>query len=200
MTSLSNRMKFLTLLLTALLTLSSLSSSPAQNINPSRQTLPDKFVNPPGKRYSIFAGDPERVQKANEVNISDFSGELLLDPPKLSLSGQSAEGTAPNQFKVSLKVKNNGKRSYTLSFPDAQRFDIAITASDGNLVYLWSQDKEFVQKEGTSFVNKGESLQFSDFITLDSLRSKIAPGTYSIQMILANYPEVTAKGTIEFLP
>ena len=175
-------------------------NAPAQNINPSKSTVPDKFVNPPGKRYSIFAGDPERVQRANEVNVKDFTGEVLLEPKALSLSGQSIEGTAPNQFKLTFKIKNNGKRSYTLSFPDSQRFDLAITATDGSLVYLWSEDKDFVQKEGTSFVNSGESLAFSEFLSLDTLKAKVQPGTYNFQMILANYPEVTAKGTFQILP
>jgi Intracellular proteinase inhibitor len=175
-------------------------SSHAADINPSKQTLPDKFVNPGGKRYSIFAGDPERVQRANEVNVKDFSGELALEPKALSLSGQVSEGTAPNQFKLTLKVKNNGKRSYTLSFPDSQRFDIAITTPEGTLVYLWSEDKAFVQKEGTSFINSGESLAYSEFLPLEALKAKMTPGTYNVQMIFANYPEITARGTLQITP
>ncbi|NJK92809.1 MAG: hypothetical protein HC904_13895 [Blastochloris sp.] len=169
-------------------------------INPSRSSVPDKFINPPGKRYSIFAGDPERVQKANEVNIKDFSGDLSIEPKTLSLSGKASDGIAPNQFKLGFKVKNTSKRSYTLSFPDAQRYDIAVTRPDGSLVYLWSEDKAFVQKEGSSFVNAGETLEFVEFLALDTLRAKVSPGTYQVQVILANYPEVTAKGSLEIVP
>lgn len=172
----------------------------ASDISPSKQTVPDKFVNPPGKRYSIFAGDPERVQKANEVNIKDFSSELLVEPKSLSLSGVAVEGAAPNQFKISLRVKNSGKRSYTLSFPDAQRFDITITSSSGGVVYLWSADKAFVQKEGTSFINGGESITFSEFLPIDLFKDKLSPGVYSVQMVLANYPEVTARGSFQLDP
>jgi hypothetical protein len=190
-------MKYLLMLL---LVLSMGAETRAIDINPGKQTVPDKFINPPGKRYSIFAGDPERVQKANEVNVKDFSGEIIIDPKSISLSGQVSEGTAPNQFKLTFKVKNNGKRSYTLSFPDSQRFDIAITSLDGTLLYLWSGDKAFVQKEGTSFVNSGESLTFAEFLSLETLKAKMQPGTYNVQMILSNYPEVTAKGTLQIAP
>jgi hypothetical protein len=182
------------------LLLASCLCSHAVDINPEKRVIPDKFVNPPGKRYSIFAGDPERVQKANEVNVKDFSGEVLIDPKSLSLSGQATEGTAPTQFKVTLKVKNNGKRSYTLSFPDSQRFDIIITTAEGSVLYVWSEDKSFVQKEGTSFVNAGESLNFSEFLPLENLKTKLTPGTYTLQMTLSNYPEITAKGILQVAP
>jgi hypothetical protein len=176
------------------------TAASASDINPSKQTLPDKFVNPPGKRYSIFAGDPERVQRANEVNIKDFSAELSVEPKSLSISGQVAEGAAPNQFKISFKIKNTSKKKVTLSFPDAQRYDIAVNSSDGRLVYLWSADKMYVQTEGISFVNGGESITFIDFLPLELIKDKMPPGSYTVQMILANYPEVTATTNFQLIP
>ncbi len=174
----------------------------AIDVNPSRQSVPNQFINPPGKRFSIFAGDPERVQKANEVNLKDFQAELLIQPGTLSKTPSTAEQAtlAPTEVKVTFKVKNIGKKNYILSFPDAQRYDVAVTEGKDQLIYLWSGDKIFEQTTGKSFVNHGETLTYNCEIPIETLFNNAKSGTYNVKMILANYPEISAEGTLTIKP
>ena len=170
----------------------SASASFAQDINPSRQVVPNQFINPPGKRFSIFAGDPERVQKANEINLKDFKGEVAIIPDNISIT-PSNDANAPTTLKVTFRVKNiSPKKSYTLSFPDSQRYDIAISQGKDNMIYLWSGDKLFEQKIGTCFLNPSETLTWVENIPLEKITNNAQPGTYEVKVILANYPEVSA--------
>ncbi len=166
---------------------------PAADIRPARRTVPEQFVNPPGKRFSLFSGDPERIQRANEINLKDFSVEIKLNPADISLSSLTTA------LEVGLVIRNNGRRSYTLSFPDAQRYDLAIYQGE-ELAYLWSEDKIFVQQTGSSFINSEERLTYTEALSPELLRQHLRPGTYTLKMILSNYPELSASTTITVQP
>ncbi len=171
----------------------------AIDISPSRENIPDRFRTGGGKRFSIFAGDPERVQRANEIRFSDFSAELTIDPPEISLAALRAAQTDLKP-RMQFRVFNNGKRSYILSFPDAQRFDYIILDPEGRLIYEWSADKMFVQAIGSSNVNPKERLSYTDEMPLADKAGKLRPGVYSVKAILANYPEITAEQTFRIVP
>jgi hypothetical protein len=175
------------------------TSALAVDIDPSRRVVPEKFTNPPGKRFSIFSGDPERVQRANEVNLGDFGAELKIEPA--SIASATIKGN-PTRNPVSLKfiVKNTSKKSYTLSFPDSQRFDYIITDGKDALVYHWSEDKLFVQRADSTIINGGERLSYSDAPPLADILALIPPGTYKVKMILSNYPEINAEGMLTVTP
>jgi hypothetical protein len=174
----------------------------AIDVNPNRRTIPDKFINPPGKRYSLFAGDPARVQRANEINLKEFKTELAVAPASISLSQPvSEEGGTVAGFKVTFKVQNIGKKkSYPLSFPDAQRFDIAVTGAGDALIWLWSDDKVFVQETDSLIVNPGEAITYTETIPVEALAAKSGPGTYKITVILSNYPELKEVREIVIQP
>ena len=173
----------------------------AIDVNPARQSVPTQFTNPPGKRYSIFAGDPERVQKANEVNLADFTAEVVLQPASLTKTPPADSAAAGGEeLKITFKVKNTGKKNYILSFPDAQRYDVAITENKDRMIYLWSGDKVFEQKTGNTFVNHGETITYTCRIPAADILKTAQPGTYNVKMILGNYPEIFAEGTLTIKP
>jgi hypothetical protein len=192
---------------------------PAIDINPSKSTVPERFYNPPGsKRFDPFAGDPKRVQRANEVKLEDFQATLTAKPNTISLSGSNITLPSPaaaeegvvetpastlsgEGLEITFLIQNkNPKRSYTLNFPDSQRFDIAIGKSLESPDYLWSGDKKFLEEAGASFVNPGESIAFREVISLDVLKQKLKPGTYKIFMVLSNYPEIQAQADLTIQP
>lgn len=189
-------------LLPALLLIVLTSSAWAIDINPNRRTVPEKFISPPGKRYSLFAGDPARVQRANEINLKDFKTELSVTPGTLSISQPtSSDGQPVSGFKASFKVQNIGKKkAYPLSFPDAQRYDIAVTGPGDALLWLWSDDKVFTQQADSLIVNPGESIAYTESIPLEALAAKAGPGTYKIMVILSNYPELKESREIVLEP
>jgi hypothetical protein len=171
----------------------------AVDISPSRQNIPEKFKGGGGKRFSIFAGDPERVQRANEVKVTDFSGEVEVEPQQISIAALRANSSEVKPT-MRFRVFNNGKRPYTLSFPDSQRFDYLILDPAGNLFYEWSADKMFVERVDSTSLNPKERLSYQDEIPLAEKLSKLQPGTYLIKAILSNYPEITAERTFQVTP
>ncbi len=174
------------------------SSQP--NRVPDNRQRAEQLRNPnKGNRFSIFAGDPERIQKANAVNLADFEGVLEISPDKASLSAMDTD-PSNNKIGFNFHVRNKGARSYTLSFPDSQRFDYEIYSGDGRLLYRWSQDKEFVQVIGSSFINPGERITFSEALPLNKLKSLLSPGNYSMTIELSNYPEVVANSAFILVP
>jgi len=183
------------LILTAFFSLASLQAYSA-DISPSRKVVPDQFRDPPGKRYSLFAGDPKRVQKANEVKVEDFTASLELSANQISISASA--DAAPLQ--AVFTIRNKSDRDYTLSFPDAQRYDLAIVTQDDRLLYLWSEDKAFVQQTGMSFLNAGEILQFTQQIQPEIIKEHCSPGRYKIAMVLSNYPELKSGAVLEVTP
>ena len=186
--------KFVSAILIVLIT----SPLSAIDVDPSRRTVPDKFVNPGGKRFSIFAGDPERVQKANEVNLKAFQADVQIEPKRISLNevkNDSSKAPAMN-----FHVKNISKKSYTLSFPDSQRFDYVILNAGGQMVYQWSADKRYVDRIDSLMVNPTEQIEYSDKLPLGAKPASFPPGIYTIKVILSNYPEITAEQTLEVAP
>lgn len=173
----------------------------AVDISPSRRGVPKHFADPPGKRFTLFDGDPERVQKANEINFSHFKSSLSLNQPSWAISDISnPEATTSKTVEITFKVRNISERNYTLSYPDAQRYDIALTrgnTGEGDALFVWSDDKIFVQSSGSSFMNPNDAITFTESVSLEKLLEKLTPGTYTIMAVLSNYPELKAQTTFQ---
>ncbi|MEM9446476.1 MAG: BsuPI-related putative proteinase inhibitor [Verrucomicrobiota bacterium] len=164
----------------------------AVDIRPARQTVPDRFINPPGKRFSLFKGDPARVQKANEVNTDDFSAQLKIKEG-VSISELEQGIDEDVQLELQFIIQNESERQYTLSFPDAQRYDIAITEEGtNNAIFVWSDDKAFMQVVGSVFVNPKEKFAYTINVPVRKLAGNLQTGNYTITAILSNYPEIKA--------
>lgn len=178
-----------------LFVLSAIGTLHAIDVNPSRRVVPEDFTNPRGKKFSIFSGDPERVQRANEVKVQDFEGSLDLVKKNDSLAKLHQAIDKKPPLEVTFYVHNKANRAYTLSFPDAQRYDFVIKNSDSKTIYAWSEDKEFVKEVGKIFVNKDEKIAFTPNppIEISSFIEKLKPGVYKVIATLSNYPEIKAE-------
>jgi hypothetical protein len=168
----------------------------AIDINPSKQNTDPEFYNHGGTHFSIFAGDPKRIQKANEVQCKDFDAKLVISPNPISLQNVS-QGTVRG-VRVQFSVHNHGKKTYTLSFRTAQRWDFFITNSEGNVVYTYTDDHEFVDVVGTSMVNEDDKLVYTDDVDFTSLN--IHPGLYRVTAHMENYVEMHSFGTFTVVP
>jgi len=164
----------------------------AIDINPSKTTVPRSSWDTGGNRFSIFNGDPKRIQRANAVDASSFDTKLEVSPNPLSLRSAKAAGPNPS-IKVTFSIRNHAKKTYTLSFPTAQRWDFRIINSAGAVVYTYSEDHEFIQTVGTSMVNQGDKLAYSESVDFNDITGALTPGTYKIQAVMANYPEMAAQ-------
>ena len=77
--------------------------------------------------------------------------------------------------KVQFSVKNHAKKTYTLSFPTAQRWDFRLVNSAGVVLYTYTDDHEFLQVVGTSMVNHDDRLSYHEEVSFsDSRRAAFA--------------------------
>ena len=180
----------LILILCVALTMISLE---AIEIDPSQKKIPEQFYNSKGG-FSIFTGDPERIQKANKIDFKDFETKATLNPAVLSI------GAVATVLKIEFSIKNMGKKTYVLSYPDAQRYELIIKDSTGAVVYKWSADKIFVQQIGTSLLNANDRIAYVPQVNLADFDSPAKPGVYLVELSLANYPEVKATAPLTLTP
>ena len=167
----------------------------AIDINPSKTTVPRSSWDTGGNHFSIFNGDPKRIQRANAVDPGSFDTKLEVLPNPMSL--QKAKMVAPNpSVKITFSVRNHAKKTYTLSFPTAQRWDFRILNAAGTIVYTYSDDHEFVQTVGTSMVNQDDKLVYTESVDFDDMTAPLTPGTYKVQAVMANYPEMAAQAQL----
>ncbi len=176
----------------------------AVDIDPSRDNIPDKDNTQGGNgegRFSIFNGDPARIQRANSIDFKDFAPTLTLTPSELSLAERKDQGSlATDNVKANFVIKDIGKRTYTLSFPNAQRYELKMRNPAGQLVYQWSLDKKFTEDVGIVMVNPTDRIGYTENVSLSNLYAPLMLGNYTIEMSLANYPEIMAKAVFKVLP
>jgi hypothetical protein len=171
----------------------------ALDINPSKNNQPPSFWDTGGNRFSIFNGDPKRIQRANEVDPKAFDEKLDVSPNPLALGALKAASPNP-VIKLSFSVHNHSKKTYTLSFPTAQRWDFRILNPAGTPIYTYSDNCEFEQKVGSSMVNNDDKLEYVETVQFGDLLAPLAPGTYTVESVLANYPEMRATTKLTVVP
>lgn len=171
----------------------------AIDINPSKDTVPRSSWDTGGNRFTIFNGDPKRIQRANAVDPKSFDSKVEVTPNPLSLTTVKSVGPNPS-IKITFSVHNHAKKTYTMSFPTAQRWDFRIINSAGTVIYTYSDNCEFEQKIGSSMVNQDDTLVYTESVDFNDLNAPLTPGTYTVEAILANYPEMNAKTQLTVQP
>jgi hypothetical protein len=186
--------------LAALLGMAAFDAAPAIDINPSKDNQPPSFWSSgSGNSFSIFNGDPKRIQRANAVDPKSFDTKVEVSPNPLSLKALKA--IAPNpSIKIVFSVHNHAKKTYTLSFPTAQRWDFRIVDATGKAIYVYSDNCEFEQTVGSSMVNNDDKLVYTETVDFDDLSEPLAPGTYTVQTVMANYPAMRAQTQMTVQP
>lgn len=174
------------------ITVVAFNAASAIDINPSKDTNPRSNWDTGGNNFSIFNGDPKRIQRANAIDPKAFDSKVEISPNPLSLKAVKSIGPNPN-VKITFSVHNHAKKTYTLSFPTTQRWDFRIVNSSGGVVYTYTDDHEFLQTIGTSMVNNDDKLVYTETVEFDDMAMPLTPGTYTVQAILANYPDINSQ-------
>jgi hypothetical protein len=193
-------MRRIFLSMAALLSVAAFDAVSAIDINPSKNNQPPSFwESGSGNSFSIFEGDPKRIQRANAVDPKAFDEKVEVSPNPLSLKALKA--VAPNpSIKIVFSVHNHAKKTYTLSFPTAQRWDFRIVNSAGTPVYVYSDNCQFEQAVGSSMVNNDDKLVYTETVDFDDLMQPLTPGTYTVQTVMANYPQMRAQTQVTVQP
>jgi hypothetical protein len=167
----------------------------------SRTSQPDKFLSAPGliKGGLFMQGSKKRFEGANELNLDSYQARLEVSPTELTL--QRIREPQPNdQIVIKFTLKNESDKGSTLYFPTAQRCEAVIRDADGKTVYTWSEDYDFAQDAGYSYLNAGEHLNYQLIIPYQALRGKIPAGQSTITASLVNYPQLRAEMPLQIQP
>jgi hypothetical protein len=167
----------------------------------SRTSQPDKFLSAPGliKGGLFMQGSKKRFEGANELNLDSYQARMEVSPAELTL--QRIREPQPNdQIVIKFTLKNESDKGSTLYFPTAQRCEAVIRDAGGKTVYTWSEDYDFAQDAGYSYLNAGEHLNYQLTIPYQALRGKIPVGQSTITASLVNYPELRAEMPILIQP
>ena len=189
-------------LLIGFLALSTLPSLAADiSDTASRTSQPDKFLSAPGliKGGLFMQGSKKRFEGANELNLDSYQARLEVSPTELTL--QRIRDPQPNdQIVIKFTLKNESDKGSTLYFPTAQRCEAVIRDAEGKIVYTWSEDYDFAQDAGYSYLNAGEHLNYQLTIPYQALRGKIPAGESTIMASLVNYPQLRAEMPLQIQP
>jgi len=167
----------------------------------SRTSQPDKFLSAPGliKGGLFMQGSKKRFEGANELNLDSYQARLEVSPAELTL--QRIRDPQPNdQIVIKFTLKNESDKGSTLYFPTAQRCEAVIRDAEGKTVYTWSEDYDFAQDAGYSYLNAGEHLNYQLTIPYQALRGKIPVGESTIMASLVNYPQLRAEMPLQIQP
>jgi len=167
----------------------------------SRTSQPDKFLSAPGliKGGLFMQGSKKRFEGANELNLDSYQTRLEVSPPELTL--QRIRDPQPNdQIVIKFTLKNESDKGSTLYFPTAQRCEAVIRDAEGKIVYTWSEDYDFAQDAGYSYLNAGEHLNYQLTIPYQALRGRIPAGQSTIMASLVNYPQLRAEMPLQIQP
>ena len=167
----------------------------------SRTSQPDKFLSAPGliKGGLFMQGSKKRFEGANELNLDSYQARLEVSPTELTL--QRIRDPQPNdQIVVKFTLKNESDKGSTLYFPTAQRCEAVIRDAEGKTVYTWSEDYDFAQDAGYSYLNAGEHLNYQLTIPYQALRGRIPAGQSTIMASLVNYPQLRAEMPLQIQP
>jgi hypothetical protein len=167
----------------------------------SRTSQPDKFLSAPGliKGGLFMQGSKKKFEGANELNLDSYNTRLEVTPTEITL--ERIRDPQPNdQIVLKFTLKNESDKGSTLYFPTAQRCEAVIRDADGKVIYTWSEDYDFAQDPGYSYVNAGEHLNYQLTIPYQALRGKIPAGPSIISASLVNYPQLRAEMPILIQP
>ena len=167
----------------------------------SRTSQPDKFLSAPGliKGGLFMQGSKKRFEGANELNLDSYQARMEVSPTELTL--QRIRDPQPNdQIVIKFTLKNESDKGSTLYFPTAQRCEAVIRDADGKTIYTWSEDYDFAQDAGYSYLNAGEHLNYQLTIPYQALRGKIPAGQSTITASLVNYPQLRAEMPLQIQP
>lgn len=124
-----------------------------------------------------------RIAGNNVYSAAEVSFRLALDNNTYSPAAR---------LNARLTLANRQNELIRLTFPSAQRYDLAIRDAAGKEVYRWSEGKAFAQIFGSIAV--GGEMHYLVSVPLGGL----APGDYSVEAWLATAGEPQWKATSRF--
>ncbi len=151
----------------------------------------------------IFDGNPEsrdkKIDKVKNIKRDDFNVSLTLQSNTLSQS----VATLDSQYFIQpfFSIQNKSKLLKTFSFPNSQKYDFFVVDSSGKEIFRWSESRMFTEVIGSTLINPGESVRYTESISLfDKEGHKLPPGEYTLVATLVGYPDFTESIKFNIIP
>jgi hypothetical protein len=91
---------------------------------------------------------------------------------------------------VKVTLTNKGKRSITLEFPNAQRFEIYLRNSAEKILTTWSDNHAFAESVGTVLINPQEHIEYAETIATRELTPN---KVFIAEVFFPKYPELRVR-------
>jgi len=178
----------------------------AVDVSSSRDQGPAKKINDKAGAGPGFLSDVvgeanedatrEKLDRVSGIHLEDFALELQLDPARLPSS------LPDEKFRIQVYffIQNNHELVKTLSFPSSQKYDFVISDGKGRELYRWSKHHAFTDSPGTTIINPGDKVRFTETIPLVVDREKLPPGQYTLTAILKGHDEFRKSATLTISP
>lgn len=115
-----------------------------------------------------------------------------------SLSTDKPVYSEDETIRVRLAVSNSTSDVVTLRFSSGQRFDLAITDSNGVQIYTWSANKLFTQETGEIEIESGERVFITEIAPFEFSSRQAKPGSYSLSGWLTTTGERSFGASVGF--
>ncbi|MDZ4743286.1 MAG: BsuPI-related putative proteinase inhibitor [Verrucomicrobiota bacterium] len=176
--------------------------SPSRDLGSAREKN-DAAGSGPGWFSGVFDGTSEtrdkKMDKVKNINRKDFDVALVISTNSISSSGAASD----SQYAVQpyFTIKNNTKLLRTFSFPNSQKYDFMLVNSGGTEVARWSEGRTFTDIIGSTLINPGESVRYTEVIQLFTKDGqKLPPGEYTLVSTMIGYPDFTESIKFNILP
>ncbi|MDX2226603.1 MAG: BsuPI-related putative proteinase inhibitor [Verrucomicrobiae bacterium] len=140
----------------------------------------------------------KRLDKVNKIKREDFELKLELAAPSVSRSAEVQD--AKFFIQPFLKIQNKSKLIRTLNFPNGQKYDFIIFDKSGREITRWSEGRTFATALGSTLINPGEFVRFTETIPLTIRNERLPAGEYVVVGELKGYPEFSEKIAFSVIP
>jgi hypothetical protein len=147
----------------------------AQTPTPPRSLL-NRMLHPFGSR----------AKKAPRYSDPHVRGLLL----EVSIQSEPVKLSEVRQMRVRAMLSNTSGYPVILDFPNAQRIEILLLNSAGEVLTKWSENRMFAQEVGTVLVNPREQIVYDEAIATRELQ---AGKVYTVEVFFPKYPELRVR-------
>lgn len=131
-----------------------------------------KLVNGTGNRMFLPKNSATRAEAASLVYRLQGLLESLTVNEEVQVYPAIEIGS--DSVKLKMRIANNTKNTVTINHSSGQRYDFELLDADRNALYRWSADKSFITVLGSTVMEPGESVEFSDVIQGEDFIDKAA--------------------------
>lgn len=141
-----------------------------------------KLINGRGGNRLFPKEGATRAEAVTVVSRLAALVDSLISRVDVTASATVQNGT----LKMSLTLTNNMKKTVTIDHSSGQKFDFKLFDKDGNNLYTWSADKMFMAVVGSYDLMPGESITYSETLSLDDYPDLKSAATMTAYLVGAS--------------